>query len=74
MKYVIFSFPEHPGNWNTGSEGVLELDPSTGVARAVSSGRAVFYHNVDDMVDTHTEVSINYLYRSMIMIGTVSII
>ena len=58
--YVIFSFSEHPGNWNTGGEGVLELDPSTGVARAVSSGRAVIYHNVDGIVDTHTEVSITY--------------
>ena len=56
----IFSFTEHPGNWNTGSEGVLELDSSTGVARAVSSGRAVIYHKVDDTVDTHTEVSMTY--------------
>ena len=40
----------------------MELDPSIGVARAVSSGRAVIYHNVDGIVDTHTEVSMTYDY------------
>ena len=36
----IFSFSEHPGNWNTGGEVVLELDPSTGVARTECSGKS----------------------------------
>ena len=66
-KNCIFYFSEHPGTWKIGGESVLELDPSIGVARAVCFGRAVIYHNVDGIVDTHTEVSItydhiNYLY------------
>lgn len=46
-----------PGYWSSGEEGVIDLDPSSGVAVAIATGRALVYHNVDGLVDTHTEVS-----------------
>ena len=35
---------------------MVTLDAATGVAKTVGTGRAVIYHNVDGVVDTHTEV------------------
>ena len=35
---------------------MVTLDAATGVAKTVGTGRAVIYHNVDCVVDTHTEV------------------
>lgn len=32
------------------------MTQATGVAKAIGTGRAVVYHKVDDVVDTHTEV------------------
>ena len=48
-----------PGYWSSGEEGVIDLDPNSGVAVATSTGRALVYHNVDGLVDTRTEVSVN---------------
>ena len=51
-----------PGQWSSGEEGVISLDADSGVAVAVATGRALVYHNVDGLVDTHTEVSSNCVY------------
>ena len=48
-----------PGQWSSGEEGIISLDADSGVAVAVATGRALVYHNVDGLVDTHTEVSSN---------------
>ena len=52
-----------PGQWSSGEEGVISLDADSGVAVAVATGRALVYHNVDGLVDTHTEVSSNCVYQ-----------
>ena len=36
---------------------MIELEESSGIAKAIGTGRAVVYHKVEGMVDTHTEVS-----------------
>ena len=49
---------DHPdSSWETGGKGVIQFKDGTSVARAVGTGRAVVYHKVEGMVDTHTEVS-----------------
>lgn len=54
---------DHPGSWETGGEGILQLEKLTGVAKAVGTGRAVVYHKMDGVVDTHTEVCYCLLIR-----------
>ena len=49
-------FSDNPGTWETGGEGILQIEKLTGVAKAVATGRAVVYHKMDSVVDTHTEV------------------
>ena len=37
----------------------MELQPETGVGRALSVGRTVIYHKIKDIVDTHTEITVD---------------
>eukprot|EP00731_Ephydatia_muelleri_P025269 Em0017g352a len=46
---------DQPGWWTTGDQGLLHIQPETGVAMALSTGRAVVYHKIKDIIDTHTE-------------------
>ena len=54
---LFLSALDKPGRWSSGNDAVITMDSSTGVATAVSDGRAVVYHKVDGVVDTHTEAS-----------------
>lgn len=58
---IIITLIDHPdSSWETGGKGVIQFKDGTSVARAIGTGRAVVYHKVEGMVDTHTEVSIEY--------------
>ena len=48
--------PAYPDAWSSGDEGVVHMVHSSGVGRAVSTGKAVIYHSVPDVIDTRTEV------------------
>ena len=54
LMYLLFI--DQPGWWTTGDHGLLHIQPETGVAIALSTGRAVVYHKIKDVIDTHTEV------------------
>lgn len=49
---------DKPGWWSTGDQGIIRVQPETGVAIALSTGRAVIYHKIRDMIDTHTEITV----------------
>ncbi|KAL5479756.1 hypothetical protein EMCRGX_G023329 [Ephydatia muelleri] len=49
---------DQPGWWTTGDQGLLHIQPETGVAMALSTGRAVVYHKIKDIIDTHTELTV----------------
>lgn len=49
---------EKPGWWSVGEQGVMHLEPSTGVGRAMGVGRTVVYHKIEDTTDTHTEITV----------------
>ena len=44
--------------WSTGDAGIVELSPGNGVATAMSPGRAVIYHKIRGVSDTHTEITV----------------
>ena len=50
---------DKPGWWTTGDKAVISIQPETGVATALATGRAVIYHKIEDVIDTHTEVSVS---------------
>ena len=50
---------DKPGRWSTGEKGVISIQSETGVATALSTGRAVIYHKIQDVIDTHTEVTVS---------------
>ena len=49
---------ESSGEWSTGEGGVMQLSPGTGVGTARSPGRAVIYHKIKGVSDTHTEITV----------------
>ena len=49
---------EKPGWWSVGEEGVMSLQPDSGVGRALGVGRTVVYHKIKDVTDTHTEITV----------------
>ena len=49
---------ESSGEWSTGEGGVMQLTPGTGVGTAHSPGRAVIYHKIKGVSDTHTEITV----------------
>ena len=49
---------ESSGEWSTGEGGVIQLSPETGVGVARSPGRAVIYHKIKGVSDTHTEITV----------------
>ena len=49
------------GWWSTEDEGVIRIQPETGVAVAQSTGRAIIYHKIQDVIDTHTEIAVSKL-------------
>ena len=49
---------ESSGEWSTGEGGVMHLSPGTGVGTARSPGRAVIYHKIKGVSDTHTEITV----------------
>ena len=50
---------DKPGWWTTGDGGVIRVQPETGVATAISTGRAVIYHKIENIIDTHTEITVS---------------
>ena len=46
------------GEWSTGDAGVMQLSPETGIGTAKSPGRAVIYHKIKGVSDTHTEITV----------------
>ena len=46
------------GEWSTGDRGVMQLSPETGIGTAKSPGRAVIYHKIKGVSDTHTEITV----------------
>ena len=49
---------ESTGEWSTGDGGVMQLAPKTGIGTAKSPGRAVIYHKIKGVSDTHTEITV----------------
>ena len=49
---------DKPGWWSVGEDSVMQLEPGTGVGRAVGVGTTVVYHKVKDTTDTHTEITV----------------
>ena len=49
---------ESVGEWSTGDRGVMQLSPGTGIGTAKSPGRAVIYHKIKGVSDTHTEITV----------------
>ncbi len=49
---------DKPGWWTTGDQGIIQVQPETGVGTALTTGRAVVYHKIRDVIDTHTEITI----------------
>ncbi len=49
---------DKPGWWTTGDQGIIQVQPETGVATALTTGRAVIYHKIYDVIDTHTEITV----------------
>lgn len=49
---------ESTGEWSTGDAGVIQLSPETGIGTAKSPGRAVIYHKIKGVSDTHTEITV----------------
>jgi nuclear pore complex protein Nup210 len=62
----------HSGSWETATESILSLDTVTGVAKAVTTGRAVIYHKINDMTGTHTEISVATVQRVVFNLASVS--
>ena len=54
---------DKPGWWSVGEEGVMTLQADSGVGRAVGVGRTVVYHKVEDITDTHTEITVAKVER-----------
>ncbi|XP_019850460.1 PREDICTED: nuclear pore membrane glycoprotein 210-like [Amphimedon queenslandica] len=62
---------DHPdSSWEAGGKGVIQFKDGTSVARAVGTGRAVVYHKVEGMVDTHTEISVATVKRVYINVSS----
>lgn len=49
---------DKPGWWSTEDDTVIHIEPETGVATVLSTGRAIIYHKIQDVIDTHTEIAI----------------
>ena len=47
------------GLWSAGDEGVIGIQSESGIAVAMSTGRAVVYHKKHNYVDTHTEITVS---------------
>lgn len=54
---------DKPGWWSTEDEGIIRIQPETGVAVALSTGRAIIYHKIQDVIDTHTEIAVTKVHE-----------
>ena len=50
---------DKPGWWTAGEEAIVSIQPDTGVGTAVSPGTTVIYHKIQDVIDTHTEITVS---------------
>ena len=60
---------DKPGWWSTEDEAIIRIQPETGVATVLSTGRAIVYHKIQDVIDTHTEIAITKVQEVIINVG-----
>ena len=64
---------ESMGEWSTGDGGVMQLSPETGIGTAKSPGRAVIYHKIKGVSDTHTEITVKRVEEVVIKTNEVDL-
>lgn len=60
---------DKPGWWSTEDDTVIHIQPETGVATVLSTGRAIIYHKIQDVIDTHTEIAISKVHEVIFNVG-----
>ena len=57
------------GEWTTSDRGVMQLVQGSGVGTAMSPGRAVIYHKIKGVSDTHTEITVKRVEEVVINVN-----
>ena len=55
---------DQTGEWQVGEGPVMGVASDSGVGRALTVGRTVVYHKMDDVIDSHTEITVTKVDRA----------